>query len=69
MSRETSSSTGRRIPTPVWALTLVGAVVGALLAAPGDFVGNTIPSTLFFGVAGLLVGLVANLMAGGLRRR
>ncbi len=48
----------RRVPLYVWALAVVGAVAGALLAEPGDFVGNTVPSTLTFLGAGAVLGLL-----------
>jgi outer membrane lipoprotein SlyB len=45
----------RRVPIWVWLIGAIGAIGGALLAEPGDFWGNTVPSTLTFLVAGLLV--------------
>ncbi len=40
------------------ALAVIGLVVGAVLAEPGNLVGNTLPSMAIFGVAGLVVGVV-----------
>lgn len=47
----------RKMPLLVAALAIIGGVAGALLAEPGDFWGNTVPSTLTFMAAGLIVGL------------
>lgn len=49
----------RRLPVHVWLLTALGAVIGALLAEPGDIIANTIPSAATFAVVGLVIGLVA----------
>lgn len=49
----------RRLPAYVWLLAALGAVIGALLAEPGDIVANTIPSAATFAVVGLVIGLVA----------
>jgi hypothetical protein len=38
---------------------VIGAAAGALLAEPGDFWGNTLPSIATFAVLGLVVGLAA----------
>jgi hypothetical protein len=58
----TSTQTHRRglraVPVWVWLLALVGGAVGALLAEPGNFWGNTVPSAATFLVAGLVLGLV-----------
>ena len=48
----------RAVPVWVWLLALVGGAVGALLAEPGNFWGNTVPSAATFVVAGLVLGLV-----------
>lgn len=61
----------RAVPVWVWLLAFAGGLIGAFLAEPGDFVGNTIPSILTFLVAGLLVGLIAwgvVMMANRVRR-
>lgn len=58
----------RSVPIWVWLLAAIGAIAGALLAEPGDFWGNTIPSTLTFLIAGLLVGLAAWGITAAIRR-
>lgn len=64
----TSERSRSRVPVVVWALAVVGGVVGLMLAEPGDVVGNTIPSTLFFAVVGLVLGLVIHLVSRRVRR-
>jgi len=58
----------RAVPIWVWVLAALGGIAGALLAEPGNFWGNTVPSVLTFLVAGLLVGLVAWGIASAMRR-
>ena len=49
----------RKMPLLVAALAVIGGIAGALLAEPGDFWGNTVPSTLTFLAAGLIIGVLA----------
>ena len=58
MTNASPSPSTRRLPVYVWLLTALGAVLGALLAEPGDVMGNTIPSAATFALAGLVIGLV-----------
>jgi hypothetical protein len=58
----------KRVPIYVWLLIALGGVAGALLAEPGDFWGNTVPSTLTFMLAGLVIGLVAWVILKAVRR-
>jgi hypothetical protein len=76
MSPTTDASTSRspsgvvrRVPVYVWILVAFGGLAGALLAEPGDFWGNTVPSTLTFLVAGLVLGLAAWGISAVVRRR
>lgn len=59
----------RNVPVWVWLLGIVGAVAGAALAEAGDFWGNTVPSTLTFLAAGLVLGLILWGITVLLRRR
>lgn len=49
---------GQKMPILVAVLAVLGGVAGALLAEPGNFWGNTVPSTLTFMAAGLVIGLL-----------
>lgn len=55
-ARPSQRSATRKLPILVAVLAVIGGVAGALLAEPGDFWGNTVPSTLAFLAAGLIVG-------------
>jgi hypothetical protein len=57
MTNTSTPQSTRRLPMHVWLLTALGAVIGALLAEPGDIIANTIPSAATFAVVGLVVGL------------
>lgn len=57
-ARPSQRSASRKLPILVAVLAVVGGVAGALLAEPGDFWGSTVPSTLTFLAAGLIIGLV-----------
>lgn len=59
-SQNHTSTPARRNPIPVWVwvVTSLGAIGGALLAAPGNFVGNTLPSTATFAVAAFVIAII-----------
>lgn len=58
MTKTPTPASTRRVPVYVWLLAALGAVIGALLAEPGDIVANTIPSVVTFAVVGIVIGLV-----------
>lgn len=58
MTKTPTPASTRRLPVYVWLLAALGAVIGALLAEPGDIVANTIPSAATFAVVGIVIGLV-----------
>jgi hypothetical protein len=57
-----------RIPIAVWLVAVAGGVIGALLAEPGNFWGNTVPSTATFFVVAFIIGLAGWAVARRLRR-
>ena len=57
-----------RIPLVVWLVAVAGGVVGALLAEPGNFWGNTVPSTATFFVVAFIIGLAGWAVARRVRR-
>ena len=58
----------RKVPILVWVLAVLGGIAGVLLAEPGDFWGNTVPSALTFLIAGLVVGVVGWAIFAAFRR-
>ena len=59
----------RKVPILVWLLVVLGGIAGVLLAEPGDFWGNTVPSALTFMIAGLILGVVAWALTAAFQRR
>jgi hypothetical protein len=57
-----------RIPLAVWLVAVAGGVIGALLAEPGNFWSNTVPSTATFFVVAFIIGLAGWAVARRLRR-
>lgn len=70
MTSTTSQRSGlRRVPVYLWVLAAVGAIAGALLAEPGNFWANTVPSTLTFLLVGVVLGLAVWGVTTLVRRR
>lgn len=57
-----------RIPLAVWLVAVAGGVVGVLLAEPGNFWGNTVPSAATFFVVAFIIGLAGWFVSRRLRR-
>lgn len=57
-----------RIPLAVWLVAVAGGVIGALLAQPGNFWGNTLPGTATFFVVAFILALAGWGVARRLRR-
>ena len=57
-----------RIPLAVWLVAVAGGVIGALLAQPGNFWGDTLPSTATFFVVAFILALAGWGVARRLRR-
>ncbi len=59
----------RKVPVWVWLLAALGGIAGVLLAEPGSFWGNTVPSALTFMIAGLVIGLAGWALTAAFRHR